>query len=98
MSLAAYFVGRMASTRDGFGSLLDHTIFLIGGGFGDGNLHSPHNLPVILAGAGGGTLKPGRHVRAPFDAPFMNLCLSLLDKCDVHLDSLGDSTGRLADV
>src|SRR5262245_42612047 len=98
MSLANYFVGRMASTRDSFGSMLDHTIFLIGGGFGDGNMHSPHNLPVILAGSGGGTLKPGRHVRAPFDAPFMNLCLSLLDKLDVHVDSLGDSTGRLAEI
>jgi hypothetical protein len=98
MSLAAYLVGRMASTPDGDGSLLDHTVFLIGAGFGDGNLHSPHNLPVILAGSGSGTVKPGRHIRAPFDAPFMNLCLSLLDKCGVHLDSLGDSTGHLAEI
>ena len=45
-----------------------------------------------------GTLRAGRHVRAPFDAPFMNLCLSLLDKFGVHLDSLGDSTGRLAEI
>lgn len=98
MSLVAHFIGKMAATPDGDGSLLDHTLFLIGGGFGDGNLHSPHNLPVILAGSGNGTLKTGRHVRAPFDAPFMNLCLNLLDKCDVHLDSLGDSTGRLAEI
>jgi hypothetical protein len=98
MQLVSYFVGRMAATPDGEGSLLDHTIFLIGGGMGDGNLHSPHNLPVILAGSGNGSLKMGRHVRAPFDAPFMNLCLSLLDKFDVHLEALGDSTGRLADI
>jgi len=65
---------------------------------GDGNTHSPHNLPVVLAGSGSGTLKTGRHVRPPFDTPFMNLCLNLLDKVDVHLDRLGDSTGRLVDI
>ena len=56
---------------------------------GDGDLHSPHNLPIVLAGSGCGALKPGRHVRAPFDTPFMNLCLSLLDKVDVHLEQPG---------
>ena len=65
---------------------------------GDGNMHSPHNLPNVLVGSGAGTLTPGRHVRAKIDTPFMNLCLSLLDKMDVNLESLGDSTGRLADV
>ena len=98
MLLLSHLVGRMASAPDGEGSLLDHSILLFGGGFGDGDRHSPHNLPVVLVGSGAGTLQAGRHVRAPFEAPFMNLCLSLLDKFDVNLDSLGDSTGRLADV
>jgi hypothetical protein len=65
---------------------------------GDGNVHSPHNLPIVLAGSGAGTIKPGRHVRARFETPFMNLCLSLLDKLDVPLDSIGDSTGRLSEI
>ncbi len=98
MQLFSHLVGRMASTPDGDGSLLDHSILLAGGAMGDSDLHSPHNLPTVLVGSGCGQLKPGRHVRAKFDTPFMNLCLSLLDKVDVHLDSLGDSTGRLADV
>ncbi len=98
MGLFSHLVDRMASTREGDGSLLDHSILLAGSGFGDGDSHVPHNLPIVLVGSGGGTLQAGRHVRAPFDAPFMNLCLSLLDKFDVHLESLGDSTGRLADI
>jgi hypothetical protein len=98
MSLLAHFVDRMAATPDGDGSLLDHSLLLFGGGMGDGDRHSPHNLPAVLVGSGSGTLQTGRHVRAPFDAPFMNLCLNLLDKFDVHLESLGDSTGRLADI
>ena len=98
MQLFSHLVSRMAATPDGDGSLLDHSLLLAGGGMGDGNMHSPHNLPNVLVGSGSGRLRTGRHVRAKFDTPFMNLCLSLLDKLDVHLDSLGDSTGRLADV
>ena len=98
VQLFSHLVDRMASTPDGDGSLLDHSILLSGGSMGDSDLHSPHNLPIMLVGSGCGQLNPGRHVRATFDTPFMNLCLSLLDKVDVHLGSLGDSTGRLADI
>lgn len=98
MQLFSHLVSRMAATPDGDGSLLDHSLLLAGGGMGDGNMHSPHNLPNVLVGSGSGSLRTGRHVRAKFDTPFMNFCLSLLDKLDVNLDSLGDSTGRLADV
>ena len=103
--ISAYYVSilgellkKMRETPDGDGTLLDHSIFLFGGGFGDGDLHSPHNLPVMLVGGGGGSLKGGRYLRFPIDTPMMNLGLSLLDKVGVELESLGDSTGRLADV
>jgi len=96
MSLIAKLAARLANTPDGDGSLLDHSMILVGGGFGDGNMHSPHNLPVVLLGSAGGAHKPGAHVRATFDDPFMNLCLSVLDTVDVHIDQIGDSTGRQA--
>jgi hypothetical protein len=94
MSLLSHLVGRMAAAPDGDGSLLEHSLLLFGGAMGDGDRHSPHNLPIVLVGSGSGTLRAGRHVRAPFDTPFMNLCQGLLEKFDVHLDNLGDSTGR----
>lgn len=98
MQLFARFVERLHATPDGDGSLLDHVLVLYGAAFGDGNLHVPHNLPVALLGSGGGRLRAGRHVRAKFDTPLMNLGLSLLDKAGARVDRVGDSTGRLADV
>ena len=96
MDLVSHLVKGMASTPDGDGSLLDHSILLVGGSMGDGNLHRPHNLPIMLFGRAG--RESGRHVKAASDTPFMNLGLSLLDKFGVHLDQIGDSTGRVAEI
>jgi hypothetical protein len=98
VGLFAHLVERMRATPDGDGTLLDHSMLLYGGGMGDGDLHSPHDLPIVLMGGGCGQLKGGRHIQAKLDTPLMNLGLSLLDKVGVELDSLGDSTGRLADL
>lgn len=100
MGLFAHLVERMHNTPDGDGTLLDNVIMLYGASFGDGNLHVPHNLPVALIGGGGGKLETGRHLKAKFDTPFMNLGLSLLDKVGAGdgVEGIGDSTGRLADI
>jgi len=98
VSLFARLVEKMAAAQDGDGSLLDHAMLLYGAGMGDGSIHSPHNLPVALVGGGCGQLEGGRHLKYPIDTPMMNLGLSLLDKVGVELSSLGDSTGRLAEL
>jgi hypothetical protein len=99
MKLLARLIDRMAATREGEGTMLENSMVVIGSGFGDGNLHWPHNLPIAILGSGGGALQAGRHIRAKIDTPFMNLCLSLLDKLDVpHVERIGDSTGRLAEI
>jgi len=56
----AYMIKRMASLREGDGTLLDNCIMMWGSGLEDGNKHSRENLPFILAGRGGGTIKTGR--------------------------------------
>jgi hypothetical protein len=97
VGLFAHLVEKMRATPDGDGTLLDHSILLFGASMGDSNVHSPHNLPVALLGGGGGQLpRGGRHMKAPFDTPFMNLGLSLLDRVGVELERVGNSTGRLA--
>src|SRR5439155_18225953 len=96
MSLFARLVEKMAGAADGDGTLLDHTMFLYGAGMGDGDHHTPVDLPVVLAGGGCGRLKGGRHLKYALNTPFMNLGLTLLDKVDVNLPSIADSTGRLA--
>ena len=98
MSLFARMLDKMRETRDGDGTLLDHTLFLYGAGMGDGDRHTPLDLPVVLAGGANGRLKGGRHVRYAENTPFMNLCLTILDKVDVKVDKLGDSTGLLENL
>ncbi|MCI0364129.1 MAG: hypothetical protein L0219_09630, partial [Phycisphaerales bacterium] len=62
----------------------------------DGNRHNHNDLPILLAGKGGGTLKTGRHLRYPDNTPLNNLWLAMLDRMSAGTDKLGDSTGRLA--
>ena len=98
MSLFAGLLEKLRQTREGDGTLLDHSLFLYGAGMGDGDRHTPLDLPVVLAGGAHGELKGGRHVRYPEHTPFMNLCVTLLAKVGVTVDRLGDSTGVLADL
>ena len=95
MSLFAGFVEKLRNTPDGDGTLLDHTMLLYGGGMGDGDQHTPVDLPVVIVGGGCGQLAGGRHIKYPLNTPFMNLGLTLLDKVDVQVDKIGDSTGLL---
>jgi hypothetical protein len=92
----AYLLERMKSVKEGDGTLLDHCMIAYGSGNSDGNRHNHDDLPILLAGGGCGTLTPGRHIRYNNGTPLNNLWLSLLDRMDVSLDSLGDSTGKLA--
>jgi hypothetical protein len=95
IEMFTYFLERLRSTPDGNGSLLDNSMILYGSPLSDGNLHLTKNLPILLMGGGSGRLKGGRHVRYAADTPMNNLFLTLLDKLDVHIDQLGDSTGKL---
>jgi hypothetical protein len=95
MELFAYFLEKMQSTPDGDGTLLDHSMFLYGGGISDGNKHDHVNLPAVLVGGGAGKLKGGRYLQFPDPTPMSNLFVSLLDKVGVNVDKMGDSTGPL---
>ena len=98
MSLFARFIEKLDKTPDGDGTLLDHTIMLYGTGMGDGDHHTPYNLPVTLVGGGCGQLAGGRHMQYELGTPFMNLGVTLLDKVGVHVNEISDSTGRLTDL
>lgn len=96
----AYFLGRLKATKEGEGSLLDNCMIVYGGAISDGNRHNHDDLPVILAGRGGGTLETGRHVRQARNTPMANLFLSLLDRAGAGegVERFGDSSGRLAKI
>jgi hypothetical protein len=96
MQQFARFLARMKSTRDGDGSLLDHTMVLFGSGMGNGNSHVNTNLPIILAGGG---FKHGGN--RPYTQsglarqPLCNLYLSMLRRFGLEVDRFGLSTGTL---
>ena len=98
MTLFARLLEKLRATADGDGTLLDHSIMLWGAAMGDGDHHTPYDLPITLVGGGCGTLEGNRHLKYEMHTPFMNMGLSLLDKLDVHLDTLSDSTGRLTEL
>jgi hypothetical protein len=91
----AYLLERLRSIREGDGTLLDHSMIVYGSGLSDGNRHNNENLPVLLAGRGGGSVDPGRHIRVPRETPMNNLFLSMLDAMGAKADFIGDSTGPL---
>ncbi len=90
-----YFVQKLKSIREGEGTLLDHSMIVYGSGIADGNRHTHHDLPVLLAGGGGGAIKTGRHVRYEKDTPMSNLFLSMLEIAGAPAPRIGDSTGVL---
>jgi hypothetical protein len=94
-SLFAYFLDRLKKTKEGDSNLLDRSMIVYGSAICDGNSHTHSNLPVILAGHGGGKIKPGRHIAYPKGTPMTNLYVSLLDHMGVPMEKFGDSNGKL---
>ncbi len=92
----AYLLNRLKQIPEGEGTLLDHCMIAYGSGNSDGDRHNHDDLPILLAGRGGGSIKTGRHVRFSGETPITNLWASLLDRMDVRIPFVGDSTGRVA--
>ena len=91
----AYLLGKLKSMPEGDGTVLDNTMLLYGAALADGNRHEHENLPLILAGRGGGTIVSGRHVRFASETPMCNLLLTMANKAGAKVQRHGDSTGLL---
>ena len=96
VELFAHLLKRLSDTREGDGTLLDHVVVTYGSGLSDGDKHTHEDLPLLIAGGANGKIAGGRHVVYPADTPITNLYLTLLDHIGVPVQSLGDSTGRIA--
>ncbi len=91
-----YFLDKLQNTRDGDGSLLDHSLILYGSSLSDGNEHNFAPLPVLLMGGAAGQLRGGRHLQYAAHTPMSNLLLAILHKLGVPAEHIGDSTEPLA--
>jgi hypothetical protein len=90
-----YLLERMKHLDEAGTPLLDNCQVLFGSTIRDGNSHDEHNLPLVLAGRGKGTIKPGRRVRYERDTPLCNLYVALLNRAGIETKQFGDSTGEL---
>ncbi len=94
----AYMLEKMKGIKEGEGTLLENSMILFGSPIRDGNSHNPHNLPLVLAGQGGGTLKTGRHLLYPKNTPMCNLYQGMLNRMGTPVEKFGDSTGELVGI
>jgi len=99
VKMLAHLVARLDKTADGDGTLLDHSLVLYGSNMGNPNQHLHYDVPHVLVGGASGKLTGGRHLAYPTrTVPTGNLLLSVMERFDIHQDSIGDSTGRLEDL
>jgi hypothetical protein len=91
----AYLLEKLKAAKEGGGNLLDSCMIAYGSGNSDGDRHNHDDLPVILLGKGGGSIKPNRHLKYPRNTPITNAWLGMLERMGVEAERFGDSTDRL---
>jgi uncharacterized protein DUF1552 len=94
----AYLLGKLRGMQEGDGTVLDNSMILFGAGLRDGDAHSPHNLPLVLGGRGGGRIANGQHLIYEKDMALSNLYLCMLDAFGTPVERFADSTGPLPGV
>lgn len=94
----AYFLGRLRDIHEGEQSLLNRSMILFGSDLRDGNAHSPHNLPIVLAGHAGGRIQSGQHLEFEPDTPLSNLYVAMLQAFGAKVDRFADSTQPLPGI
>jgi len=98
VSLFSYFLQKLAATPEAGGTLLDHTLCLLGSGMGNPDQHDHTDLPTLVAGGAAAGLRGGRHIRYPKATPLANLHLTLLQKAGVDLERFADSSGTTTEL
>ena len=99
IKMLAHLVENLSKTKDGDGTLLDRSLVLYGTNMGNSNQHLHYDVPHVVVGKLNGKMKGNRHLAYPTkQVPTGNLLLSILDKFDIHQESIGDSTGRLENL
>jgi hypothetical protein len=91
----AAWVAKLKGAQEGDGSVLDNSMIVYGAGLSDGNRHTHHDLPTLIAGRAGGFIKAGRRVVYRKETPMCNLFLTMMDRMGTRREHFGDSTGFL---
>jgi hypothetical protein len=91
----AAWMASLKAAQEDEGSVLDNSMIVYGAGLADGNAHTHHDLPTLIAGRGGNFIKPGRRVVYRRETPMCNLFLTMMDRMGARMDHFGDATGHL---
>ena len=91
-------LARMSRIEEQGSSLLDNVVICYGSGISDGNRHNHDDLPILVAGGGGGSLRGGRHIVYDQKTPICNLYLEMLSRVGAARPQFGDSTGLLGNL
>jgi hypothetical protein len=94
----ASFVRKLAEMRDGDGSILDRSLILYGSNMSNSHAHDHFPLPLAVIGGGCGKVRGGQHLRYPDGTPASNVLLTMLRRCGVPVECIGDSTGECGEV
>jgi len=90
---------RMDTIEEAGGTtLLDNTIFTLGAGMGDGTTHQYNDLPIVVAGGGGGRYQLGKHVHCSPGTPLANLWLTHLHALGIEREQYADSEGMVGGI
>jgi hypothetical protein len=98
MERFADFLKKLADTKEGDGSVLDHSLFLYGSNMGNSNAHDNYPLPEVLIGGANGRHVGGKNLVLPERTPLANIHLTILDKLGIPQKSFGNSTGMISEI
>jgi hypothetical protein len=98
MERFADFLAKLANTKEGDGSVLDHSLFLYGSNMGNSNQHDNYPLPAVLVGGANGAHVGGKNLTLPARTPLANVHLTILSKLGIKQDKFANSTGLISEV
>jgi hypothetical protein len=102
VSQYAYLIGKLASMKEGEGTVLDNSCIVFMSNLWSGKNHDSTKVPLLTAGSLGGTLQTGRVLdytnNGNDNRKLCSLYLSLMDRMGVKLDRFGDADTRLAGI
>lgn len=94
----ANFVKRLSETEEGDGNVLDHSTILFGSNMSNSDRHNNDPLPSAIIGKANGRIKGNQHLAYPQDSRHSDLLVTMFDRNDIPVESIGDSTGPLTEV
>jgi hypothetical protein len=94
----ANFLAKMQKIPDGEHDMLYNSTLLFGSNMSNSNAHNQYPLPTAVLGRAGGRIRGGQHINFTERTPLANLLLTLLQRSDIPVDKVGDSTGLVTDL